>query len=85
METQRAQSTSAVDDLNLDQATISRMGNINLGLRALYVTAAAFLGVAAGLSLVGQKDLGLIFFAFYVLFFSLLLCLFQVGISVSLL
>lgn len=50
-------------------------------LRLLYMSTAAFLGVAAGLSLVGQTNFGLIFFAFYVFFFALLICCFELGLQ----
>jgi hypothetical protein len=71
-------------EFDVDPETLKQMGNYLLALRVLYMTTAIFLGVAAGLSLVGQTDLGLIFFALYVLFFSFLICCFEVGLTVSL-
>ena len=53
-----------------------------LAIRILYMTAAILLGAAAGLSLVNQKNVGLAFFALYVLFFSLMICFFELGLSV---
>ena len=82
VEAQQA-SQQAANDFNVDPETLKLMGRYHLALRLLYVTTSVFLGVAAGLSLVNQTNLGIIFFAFYVLFFSLLICCFETGLSVS--
>ena len=71
------------EDFDIDPDVLKSMKWYHLVLRILYCTAAIFLGVTAGLSLTNQKNLGLIFFAFYVLFFSLLLCCFEVALPVS--
>ena len=54
-------------------------------LSFFYIAAAANLGAAAGLSLVLQTNVSLIFFAVYVLIFSLIICCFEVAFGVSLL
>ncbi len=54
----------------------------HLALRLLYMSAAIFMSAAAVLSLVAQTDVGLAFFALYVFAFSILICCFEVALSV---
>lgn len=84
-ETSNIQTSAAApvpSDFNVDEQTLKAMGQYHLALRVLYSTAAIFLGVAGGLSLVNQTNLGIIFFAFYVLFFAMLLCCFEIQLQV---
>jgi hypothetical protein len=75
---------SVADDvLDVDPAELLSMKRWHLALRILYMAASIFLATAAALSLQNQTDLGLVFFAFYVLFFSAIICCFEVGMSVS--
>lgn len=66
----------------IEEATLKSMQNWHLALRLCYMAAAIFMGVAAGLSLQAQKDLGLIFFALYVLFFCAMICCFEFNLQV---
>jgi hypothetical protein len=65
----------------IEEATLKSMQNWHLALRLCYMSAAIFMGVAAGLSLQSQKNLGLIFFALYVLFFSAVICCFEFNLQ----
>jgi hypothetical protein len=69
--------------LDLDAETIKKLQFYQTVLKVLYTIAAALLGAAAGLSLVGQTDIGAAFFAIYILIFCLLMCCFEVGFNVS--
>lgn len=70
------------DMSDLDPEVLKQMQRYHLILRLSYMGAAVFLSTAAALSISNQSDLGLIFFAFYVLFFSAILCCFEVALSV---
>lgn len=74
--------SSNTSDLVIDEARLKDLQRHHLILRILYMSTAVFLGLGAGLSLQNQKNLGVIFFAFYVLFFSLLICCFEVALNV---
>jgi hypothetical protein len=65
----------------IEEATLKSMQNWHLALRLCYMSAAIFMGVAAGLSLQSQKNLGLIFFALYVLFFCAMICCFEFNLQ----
>lgn len=67
----------------IEEETLKSMQNWHLALRLSYMAAAIFMAVAAALSLQSQKDLGLIFFALYVLFFSTMICCFEFNLHVS--
>mmetsp|Transcript_70948 Transcript_70948/g.139343 ORF Transcript_70948/g.139343 Transcript_70948/m.139343 type:complete len:242 (+) Transcript_70948:78-803(+) len=69
------------DMSDVDPETMKNMQRHHLALRVLYIGAAVFLSTAAALSLQSQNDLGLIFFAFYVLFFSAIICCFEVALT----
>jgi len=69
------------DMSDLDPEVLRQMQRYHLALRLLYMGAAVFLSTAAALSIANQSDLGLIFFAFYVLFFSAILCCFEVALT----
>lgn len=69
--------------LDVDENTLKAMKVWHLVLRFGYMCAAIFMGVAAGLSLVGQTNVGQAFFALYILSFCLLICCFEVNLSVS--
>lgn len=66
----------------IEEATLKQMQNWHLALRICYMGAAIFMAVAAVLSLQTQKNLGLIFFALYVLFFSAMICCFEFNLQV---
>lgn len=70
------------DMSDLDPEVLRQMQRYHLALRLLYMGSAVFLSTAAALSIANQSDLGLIFFAFYVLFFSAILCCFEVALTV---
>lgn len=69
--------------LDIDPETLKRIQFYHRILRLLYMIASAVMGTAAGLSLVLQTNISAAFFAIYVLFFCLLMCCFEVGLSVS--
>lgn len=75
--------SQSVSDFPIEEETLKNMQRWHLAVRAGYMIAAIVMGVLAGLSLQGQKDLGLIFFACYVLFFSVLIFCFEAALSVS--
>mmetsp|Transcript_9862 Transcript_9862/g.14697 ORF Transcript_9862/g.14697 Transcript_9862/m.14697 type:complete len:242 (+) Transcript_9862:114-839(+) len=75
------ENNQVVSDFPIEEETLKEMQKWHIALRLSYIISAILMGVMAGLSLVSQKDLGLIFFAFYVIFFSLLLCCFEVALS----
>lgn len=77
-------SSSPASEMAIDPGTLKEMQSYHLILRVAYMGAAAFMGLAAGLALQGQSDLGKIFFALYVLFFGALICCFEVGLTVIL-
>lgn len=68
--------------LELDTETINSLQRYQLILRGLYFVAAVLLGAAAGLSLIGQTDIGAGFFAIYIMIFATLMCCFEVGFNV---
>lgn len=74
---------SASTEFIIDELTLKNMQNYHLALRILYIGASVSLAAAAALSLENQNDVGLVFIAFYVLFFSILICCFEAAISVS--
>lgn len=78
-------STSSVPTLaGVSEETMLRMKNFHIGLRLLYISAAAFLITSSVLSLQGGvTDVGITFIAFYVLFFASMIALFEIGLVVS--
>lgn len=66
----------------IEEATLKSMQNWHLALRLAYMAAAIFMAVAAVLSLQTQKNLGLIFFGLYVLFFCTMICCFEFNLQV---
>lgn len=70
------------DMSDMDPEQMKQMQRWHLGLRVLYMGCAVFLCTAAALALQTQTDLGLIFFCFYVFFFSTLLCCFECALTV---
>lgn len=66
----------------IEEATLKAMQNWHLALRLCYMAASSFMAIAAGLSLQSQKNLGLIFFALYVLFFSTMIWCFEFNLQV---
>ena len=69
--------------LDIDPATLKKIRFYHIILRIFYMIASILMGAAAGLSLILQNNLSKAFFAIYVLFFCLLICCFEVGLSVS--
>jgi hypothetical protein len=78
-----SEATGSPSEFVVEEQTLKSMQNWHLALRVAYIAAAAFLATAAALSLQSQKDIGLIFFAFYVFFFALMLCCFEFALHVS--
>lgn len=70
------------DMSDVDEVTMKQMERYHLALRVLYMGAAVFLSAAAALALQNQQDLGLIFFSFYVFFFSAMICCFECALTV---
>jgi hypothetical protein len=61
---------------------IKSMNNWRYILSFFYLTAAINLAVASGLSLVGQTNIGLVFFALYVIFFASIICCYELAFGV---
>jgi hypothetical protein len=78
----RPTETGSPSELIIDEAELKEMQKWHLALRLGYIGAAIFLAAASALSLQNQKDVGLAFFAFYVFFFSALICCFEVALNV---
>ena len=62
---------------------VSELNKYKYILAFFYCTAAINLSVAAGLDLVGQQDIGIVFFALYIIFFSTILCCYECAFGVS--
>ena len=75
------QGKSEAQEFQIDELTLKRMQKYHLILRIGYTGASVFLAAAAVLSLSNQEDFGLIFFAFYVFFFSILMCCFEFALT----
>lgn len=73
---------SSASEFVIEEAVLKDMQNWHLGLRICYMGAAICMSAAAALSLTGQSDVGLAFFAIYVLFFSALICCFECALTV---
>ena len=69
--------------LELDPEEEKRMLFYHRVLRILYQLASSFMASAAGFSLINQTNTSLVFFAVYVMAFSLLMFCFEIGFSVS--
>lgn len=78
------QNTPSASEFTIEESVLKEMQNWHLALRICYMGAAVFMSAAAALSLPGQKDVGLAFFAIYVFFFSALICCFECALNVSL-
>ena len=78
-------SKSSVPTLaGVSEETMLRMKNFHIGLRLLYISAAGLLITSSVLSLQGGvSDVGITFIAFYVLFFAVMIVLFEIGLVVS--
>lgn len=78
-------SKSSVPTLaGVSEETMLRMRNFHIGLRLLYISAAGLLITSSVLSLQGGvTDVGITFIAFYVLFFAIMIVLFEIGLVVS--
>lgn len=72
---------NAGKEFECDPELLRDMKRWHLYLRIAYMIAAIILGLAGGLELASSPGLGQFFFAFYVLFFSLLICCFEVGLD----
>ena len=59
------------------------MNTMRYVLAFFYIASAINLAVASGLSLVGATDVGLICFALYIIFFSGILCCYEIAFGVS--
>jgi hypothetical protein len=84
---QKVASTKTAAPVNTDMSDVDpevmkQMQKYHLALRVLYMGAAVFLSAAAALALANQQDLGLIFFSFYVFFFSAMICCFECALTV---
>lgn len=75
--------SEAASDFPIEEEILKQMQKWHIALRLLYILSSMLMGVMAGLTLVNQKNLGLFFFAIYVIFFSLLICCFEFALSVS--
>jgi hypothetical protein len=74
---------SNASDFIIEEETLKQMQKWHLALRVLYICSTALMGLAAGLALQKGGDIGIIFFAFYVFFFAVLICCFEFALNVS--
>lgn len=77
-----ASTTNPSSEFIIEEETLKAMQKWHLALRVTYMGASIFMAAAAAISLSNQKDLGLIFFALYVLFFSAMICCFEFNLQV---
>ena len=66
----------------IEKEVLDQMRKWHIALRVAYMIAAILMATAAVLSLNGQDDIGLAFFAIYVLFFSFIICCFEFALDV---
>ena len=67
-----------------DPELAKAMGRLHMIVRICYMIAAIIMGAAAGVKLAtGSAAIGAAFFSIYIMFFCLLICCFEVGLSVS--
>ena len=90
VENQRRQASTASqiqapegETFECDPETLKQMQNWHLALRIAYMIAAIIMAAAAGVILTKTPNVGQAFFAIYVLFFSLMIFCFEVGLDVS--
>jgi hypothetical protein len=74
---------SSGKEFECDPEILRDMKRWHLGLRIAYMIAAVLLGLAGGLELSHTPSLGTFFFCFYVMFFALIICCFEIGLDVS--
>lgn len=60
---------------------MEEMQRAHLVLRLLYISASTFIGVVAGLSMIGETHISTLFFTVYILFFCLMICCFECAFS----
>lgn len=65
-----------------DPETLAEMKKHHLVLRISYIVAAIIMGAAGGIILTKTPSLGQAFFGLYVMFFTLIICCFEVGLDV---
>lgn len=68
-------------EFECDPEVLRDMKRWHLYLRLLYMLAACFLGLAGGLILAAAPSITQFFFCFYVMFFALILCCFEIGLD----
>jgi hypothetical protein len=67
-----------------DPELAKAMGRLHMIVRICYMIAAIIMGAAAGVNLAtGSAAIGAAFFCIYIMFFCLLICCFEVGLTVS--
>jgi hypothetical protein len=70
-------------EFECDPELLRDMKRWHLYLRVAYMISAVLLGLAGGLELAKTPSIGVFFFCFYVMFFALIICCFEVGLNVS--
>jgi len=66
---------------DFDPALVKEMQKYHLALRIGYIVAAAMMGTASVLKLLGSPDLGQAFFSIYIFVFAVLICCFEVALT----
>lgn len=69
-------------EFHIEEETLKQMQKWHIALRISYMVASVLMCAAAVLSFQSQDDLGKLFFAIYVMFFSALICCFEVALNV---
>ncbi len=83
VEAARPSDATTNSEFIIEDEILKQMKTHHLILRIAYIAASIFLSAAAALALSNQSDIGIVFFSFYVFFFSVLLCCFEFALSVS--
>lgn len=77
----KADKTLEETEFVIDEETLKEMRRWHIALRIAYMCSAILLATGAVLSFEGQDDIGLAFFAIYVLFFSVMICCFEFALD----
>jgi Tfp pilus assembly protein PilX len=78
----RQNSSAQSSEFIIEEGTLKSMQQWHLALRCLYMATAILMATAAVLALMATPSLGVLFFCFYVLFFSVVICCFEFALQV---
>ena len=78
----RASSSAQSSEFIIEGETLKSMQRWHLALRFFYMAAAILMATASVLALLQTQNLGVIFFAIYTLFFTVVICCFEFALNV---